>query len=300
MSNHKVRIRRVNADTAFDIINHVLMVLVLLIVLYPLYFVVIASISSPNAVYSGEVIFWPKGLNFEGYKRVFQDSSILRSYWNTIVYTVCGTVLSVTITVLGGYALSRKDFKLAKPIMMMVMVTMFVSGGLIPTFLVVKKLKLLNSIWAIILPSAVSSFNLIITRTFFAENIPQELLDAARMDGCSNTKFFLRIVLPMSGSILAIMCLYYGVYYWNSYSNALIYITDTEMYPLQLTLRELLVQNQMSADMVLDSDTWNTQQLLSDSIKYASIVISSIPLLGVYPLVKKHFVKGIMVGSVKG
>lgn len=300
MSNHKVRIRRVNADTAFDIINHVLMVLVLLIVLYPLYFVVIASIRSPNAVYSGEVIFWPKGLNFEGYKRVFQDSSILRSYWNTIVYTVCGTVLSVTITVLGGYALSRKDFKLAKPIMMMVMVTMFVSGGLIPTFLVVKKLKLLNSIWAIILPSAVSSFNLIITRTFFAENIPQELLDAARMDGCSNTKFFLRIVLPMSGSILAIMCLYYGVYYWNSYSNALIYITDTEMYPLQLTLRELLVQNQMSADMVLDSDTWNTQQLLADSIKYASIVISSIPLLAVYPLVKKHFVKGIMVGSVKG
>ncbi len=246
------------------------------------------------------MIFLPKGFNLEGYKRVFQDSQILRSYVNTIVYTVCGTVLSVFITILGGYALSRKDFLLAKPIMMMVMITMFVSGGMIPTFLVVKNLHLLNSIWAIILPSAVSSFNLIITRTFFVGNIPQELLEAARMDGCSNTKFFVKIVLPMSGSIIAIMCLYYGVYYWNSYSNALIYITDTTKYPLQLTLRELLIRNQMSADMVLETDTWHNQQLLADSIKYASIVVSSIPLLIVYPFVKKHFVKGIMVGSVKG
>lgn len=289
-----------DADRAFDIVNNIFLVLFFVLALYPLYFVVIASISSPNAVYSGDVIFLPKGFNLEGYKRVFQDSQILRSYFNTIVYTICGTVLSVFITILGGYALSRKDFMLAKPIMMMVMVTMFVSGGMIPTFLVVKNLHLLNSIWAIILPSAVSSFNLIITRTFFVGNIPQELLEAARMDGSSNTKFFVKIVLPMSGSIIAIMCLYYGVYYWNSYSNALIYITDTTKYPLQLTLRELLVRNQMSADMVLETDTWHNQQLLADSIKYASIVVSSIPLLVVYPFVKKHFVKGIMVGSVKG
>ncbi len=291
---------RLDADRAFDIANNIFLVLFFVLALYPLYFVVIASISSPNAVYSGDVIFLPKGFNLEGYKRVFQDSQILRSYVNTIVYTVCGTVLSVFITILGGYALSRKDFLLAKPIMMMVMITMFVSGGMIPTFLVVKNLHLLNSIWAIILPSAVSSFNLIITRTFFVGNIPQELLEAARMDGCSNTKFFVKIVLPMSGSIIAIMCLYYGVYYWNSYSNALIYITDTTKYPLQLTLRELLIRNQMSADMVLETDTWHNQQLLADSIKYASIVVSSIPLLIVYPFVKKHFVKGIMVGSVKG
>lgn len=291
---------RLDADRAFDIANNIFLVLFFVLALYPLYFVVIASISSPNAVYSGDVIFLPKGFNLEGYKRVFQDSQILRSYLNTIVYTVCGTVLSVFITILGGYALSRKDFLLAKPIMVMVMITMFVSGGMIPTFLVVKNLHLLNSIWAIILPSAVSSFNLIITRTFFVGNIPQELLEAARMDGCSNTKFFLKIVLPMSGSIIAIMCLYYGVYYWNSYSNALIYITDTTKYPLQLTLRELLVRNQMSSDMVLETDTWHNQQLLADSIKYASIVVSSIPLLIVYPFVKKHFVKGIMVGSVKG
>ncbi|MBM7654468.1 carbohydrate ABC transporter permease [Neobacillus cucumis] len=287
-------------DKIFDVVNTVFLTLICLAVLYPLYFVIIASISNPNMVYNGEVWLFPKEITFEGYKRIFSDPKIWLGYKNTVIYTVVGTVVQVSLTLMAAYALSRKDFYGKSFFMMVILFTMFFNGGLIPTYLVVKDLGMLNTIWAMILPKAVAVWNLIVARSFFEENIPNELLEAGKIDGCSNTKFFLKVVLPLSKPIIAVMVLFYAVGQWNSYFDALIYLNDESLYPLQLILRNILTQNQLSVKMLSDLDNLAAQQQVGEIIKYGIIIVGALPLLIVYPFVQRHFVKGVLIGGVKG
>jgi putative aldouronate transport system permease protein len=287
-------------DKIFDVVNTIFLSLICLAVLYPLYFVIIASISNPNMVYNGEVWLFPKEITFEGYKRIFSDPKIWLGYKNTVVYTVVGTVVQVSLTLMAAYALSRKDLYGKSFFMMVILFTMFFNGGLIPTYLVVKDLGMLNTIWAMILPKAVAVWNLIVARSFFEENIPSELLEAGKIDGCSNTKFFLKVVLPLSKPIIAVMVLFYAVGQWNSYFDALIYLNDESLYPLQLILRNILTQNQLSIKMLSDLDNLAAQQQIGEIIKYGIIIVGALPLLIVYPFVQRHFVKGVLIGGVKG
>ena len=236
-------ISRGRADRAFDILDYVLLTLAFLAVAYPLYFVVIASISDPVAVYEGRVVLWPIKPTLEGYARIFSYESLFTGYRNTLLYTVVGTAINVVLTVTAGYALSRKELVGRNVMMMGVMFTMIFSGGMIPNYLLVRDLNLYNTMWALILPGAVSTWNLIVCRTFFQQTIPDELKEAAELDGCGDTSFFLRIVLPVSSAIIAVMILFYAVSHWNSYYNALLYLTSTNKYPLQLVLRNILIVN---------------------------------------------------------
>ncbi|UJF32396.1 carbohydrate ABC transporter permease [Paenibacillus hexagrammi] len=292
---------RSRSDIGFDVLNYTVLTVIALLVIYPLYFVFIASFSDPSAVLNGEMWILPKGVTLEGYMRLFKESSIWIGYKNTILYTTVGTTINVLLTLLAGYALSRKDLYGRQVIMLYLLVTMFFSGGLIPTYLVVKKLHLVNTMWALILPKAVSLFNIIIARTFFQETIPIELLEQAKIDGCSDTTFFLRIVMPLSQSIIAVLALFYAVGYWNSFFDALIYLGDEKMYPLQLVLRNILVvQNELASKFVTDVQSADVQQRIANLLKYGVIVVASLPLLVVYPFMQRYFVKGVMIGSVKG
>ncbi|WP_257208674.1 carbohydrate ABC transporter permease [Bacillus sp. AFS031507] len=292
--------RKSKEDKVFDIINFFLVAIILLLVVYPLYFIVIASISDPNMIYEGKVWLLPKELTLEGYQRIFGDSKIWLGYKNSIMYTVVGTIVNVSFTLMAAYALSRKDLYGRNVIMFLFLMTMFFSGGLIPTYLVVKNLGLLNTMWALILPKAVAVWNVIVAKTFFESSIPGELLEAAKIDGCSDAKFFWKIVLPLSKPIVAVMVLFYAVGHWNSYFDALIYLNNENLYPLQLILRNILIQNQASTMMISDLDSLAAKQRVSELIKYGVIIVASIPLLIVYPFVQKYFVKGVMIGGIKG
>ena len=299
MKKKKTGIRVSPADRIFDILNYVFLTLCLLIVAYPLYFIVIASVSDPTAVYAGKVILWPARFTLEGYQRILDYESFFTGYRNTVIYTVVGTTVNVLITIPGAYALSRKDLVGRNIFMMGVTFTMIFSGGLIPTYLLVISLNLYNTMWALILPVAVSAWNLIVARTFFQQTIPDELLEATTLDGAGNTQFFLRVVLPLSKSIIAVMVLFYAVNHWNSYFNALIYLKSAEKYPLQLVLRNILFENSLG-DMVEDASTLALQQRLGDLIKYGIIIASSLPLLILYPFLQRFFIQGVMIGAVKG
>jgi putative aldouronate transport system permease protein len=301
MENYKSRSR---GDRIFDTIDFILLTLVFLIVAYPLYFIIISSISDPVVVASGGVTVVPVGFTLDGYKRVFEESTVMRGFMNSLIYTVTGVLVNLLLTLPTSYALSRKDFFAGRPIMIFYMLTMFVSGGLMPTYLVVKGTGLMDSMWALIVPGAVSVYNMIVARTFFKANIPGELLEAAKLDGCGNTRFFLYIVLPLSSAIIAILVLYYGVGHWNSYFNALLYITDREKWPLQLELRSILLQNMLSQSKSVMSAAELAEkkrlEALVEMMKYSLIIVSSIPVMILYPFVQKHFVKGVTIGSVKG
>jgi putative aldouronate transport system permease protein len=292
--------RRSKEDKAFDLINLIIVAFILVLVVYPLYFVIIASVSDPNMIYEGKVWFLPKGFTFEGYERIFSDPKIWLGYKNSIIYTVAGTLVNICFTLMAAYALSRKDLYGRNIIMFVFLFTMFFSGGLIPTYLIVKNLGLLNTMWALILPKAVAVWNLIVAKTYFETTIPNELLESARIDGCSDAKFFWKIVLPLSKPIVAVMVLFYAVGHWNSYFDALIYLNDEKLYPLQLILRNILIQNEASAMMISDLDSLAAKQRISELIKYGVIIVASLPLLIAYPFVQKHFVKGVMIGGVKG
>ena len=292
-------ISRSRADKAFDIMDYVLLTIAFLLVAYPLYFVIIASVSDPIDVYEGRVVLYPIKPTLEGYARIFSYESLFVGYKNTILYTLVGTAINVVLTVTAGYALSRKELVGRNVMMMGVMFTMIFSGGMIPTYLLVRQLGLYNTMWALILPGAVSTWNLIVCRTFFQQTIPDELREAADLDGCGDVAFFLRVVLPLSSSIIAVMVLFYAVSHWNSYYNALIYLSSTSKYPLQLVLRNILIVNTMD-DMVNDVATQAAQQRMGDLIKYGMIIVSSLPLLILYPFLQKYFVKGVMIGAIKG
>lgn len=298
------RIGRCRSDIIYDTILFILLSLVFLVVAYPLYFVIISSVSDPIAVSNGEVTFYPIGFTLDGYREVFKTNTVVRGFLNSLLYTVCGVSVNLLVTLPTGYALSRKDFALKKFVTFFYMLTMFIGGGMMPTYLIVKQTGLLNSMWALIIPGAMGVYNMIVAKTFFSTNIPLELMEAAKLDGCGNTRFFFHIVLPLSGAITAILVLYYGQGHWNSYFSALLYINDREKWPLQLELRNILLLNSNTMTKEFITEEMRKEQArreaLANMMKYSLIIISSIPMLIVYPFVQKHFVKGVMIGSVKG
>jgi len=296
----RTAIRESGGDRAFNIVNYVMLSIVLVIVLYPLVYVVSASFSSSYAVLSGKVWLWPVDPSLDGYKAVFKNKNIVTGFQNTFFYTLAGTFINVVMTVLAAYPLSRKDFRGRNKFMLMFVFTMMFNGGLIPTYFVVKDLNMIDTVWAMLLPTALSVWNVIIMRTYFQTTIPGELLEASQIDGCNDFRFLLKIVVPLSGPIIAVIALFYAVGHWNQYFNAMIYLKDPQLYPLQLILRDILVQNEVRIDMLGDVKSAAARQGLRELLKYSLIVISSLPLMLVYPFVQKFFVKGVMIGSIKG
>ena len=259
----------------------------------------IASISDPVDVNAGRVILYPVRMTMDGYRRILEYKSFFTGYRNTLVYTGVGTLVNMLLTVPAAYALSRKDLVGRNFFMMMIAFTMIFSAGLIPTYLHIRDLGLIDTMWALILPGAVSTWNLIVARTFFQQSIPDDLLEAAQLDGATNAQFFAQIVLPLSKSILAVLVLFYAVGHWNTYSNALYYIISDDKRPLQLVLRSILFENTMG-DMVEDASNLAAQQRLGDLIKYGIIIASSLPLMILYPFLQRYFIQGVMIGAVKG
>lgn len=298
-------IKDTRADKIFLIFVYVFLAISLLIVLYPLIYIISASISNPHLVNSGEMWLLPKGITFEGYRTLLGNSSIWRGYLNTIYYTVLGTSINLLVTLPCAYALSREDFYGRRAFTNFMLVTMFLSGGLIPSYLLIRSLGMLNTVWALVIPGSVSVYNVVVTRTFFQSTIPREMEEAAIVDGCSDFRLFMQIVLPLSTPIIAVMALFYGVGHWNSFFNALIYLSDRSMYPLQMILREILILQDMSSNTVnnVTSEMANmlySKQQLAQVIKYGVMIVSSLPVIIVYPFLQKYFVKGMMVGSIKG
>jgi len=293
-------IKRSRQDFIFDIIVYAVMTVFMLLCLYPLYFIIIASISEPNDVLNGRVILFPSGITLDGYARIFRDQRIWTGYRNTILYTTVGTFVNVIFTITGGYALSRKDMPGRRSLLLIIAFTMFFNGGMIPTYMVVRGLRLTDTLWAMVLPNAVQVWNLMITRTFFETTIPDELLDAAKIDGCRTLRFFTQIVIPLSKPIVAVMVLFYAISHWNAFFNALLYISSPNRYPLQIILRNILLTNQPDASMVDDIATLLERQKLAELIKYGVITVASIPVLVLYPFVQRFFVSGVMIGSIKG
>ena len=292
--------RQSRGDKIFNVINGLLIAVVLIMIIYPLWFVIIASVSDPAKVLGGQVILMPRKFTLEGYRMVFRDPMIMTGYRNTLFYTVTGTAINLVMTILAAYPLSRKDWVGRGFFMGVLMFTMFFSGGIIPTYLMMNSLGMINTVWAMILPGAVSVYNTIIMRTFFVNSIPPELQEAAQVDGCSNTRLLIQIVLPLSKQILAVMVLFYGVAHWNAFFNALIYLTESKRYPLQLVLRSILIQNTASQDMLGDLDTMGSRVMMAETIKYALIIVSTLPMMILYPFLQRFFEKGVMVGAVKG
>lgn len=289
------------SDKTFEVLNNIFLTIVLIIVVYPLIFVLSASISDPQAVSSGKMWLWPVDITFKGYEKVFADSSIWRGYGNTILYTIVGTAVHLFVLLPCAYALSRKELKGKKIILWFILFTMLFNGGLIPTYLVVKSLGMLDTMWAIVIPGVVGAWSILVARAFFQQSIPDQLVEASKIDGASDFYIFMRIVLPLSIPIIAVMALFHAVNLWNQYFNALIYLSDRDMYPLQLILREILVVNQMQLN---DPSGGGAESLVEQVktaglIKYAVIIVSSLPLLIVYPFIQRFFVQGVLIGSIK-
>lgn len=293
-------------DKMFLLGTYIYLCIALVIVLYPLIYILSASISSPQAVNSGEMWLFPKDITWAGYELVFNNPKIWNGYLNTIIYTVVGTLLNLAVTLPAAYALSRSDFIGRNWFMGFILLTMFFSGGLVPTYLVVKNLGLIDTMGALILPVAASVWNIVVARTFFQSTIPKELQEAAHIDGCTNIKLFWKIVLPLSAPIVAVMALFYGVGHWNSYFSSLIYLNSESKYPLQMVLRQILVLQEMSAEMNGAgvsgeiAQAMNSKAETASLIKYGVIVVSTLPIIAVYPFLQRYFVQGVMIGSVKG
>jgi putative aldouronate transport system permease protein len=288
-------------DKIFDITIFIILTLSALVIIYPLYFIIIASFSDPTQVNSGNVWLWIKGFTLDGYNKVFHDPNIWRGYWNSLVYTVLGTIISVVLTLTAGYALSRKDLVGSKYLMLIFVFTMFFNGGLIPKYILVNQLGWMNKIWAMIIPDAVSVFNIIIARTFFSSTIPSALLESAKVEGCQDLTFFRKIVLPLSKPVIAIMVLFYAIGSWNSWFNGMLYLQDQSKYTLNLILRSILIEVDVSSSQMNMAalDNLLAQQKVAQLVKYVVIIVSSVPVLLIYPFIQKHFIKGVMIGSIK-
>ncbi|MFS0612368.1 carbohydrate ABC transporter permease [Lederbergia ruris] len=298
-----MEIKQTKSDRIFDICNKVLVWFFIIIILYPLIYIISASISDPSFVNSGQMWLWPKGITFEGFRRVFQNTDIWIGYRNTIFYTLLGTFINLAVTLPAAYALSRQELIGKKVIMALFVFTMFFEGGLIPTYLLVRDLGMVNTIWSLVIPSAAAMWNIIVTMTFFKVTIPKGLEEAAEMDGASQFRTFFQIVLPLSAPIVAVMALFYGVGHWNQYFGAMIYLSDEKLFPLQLFLRKILIQQQMTADMMMQSgsaEALSEHARIADIIKYAVMIVSAAPLLIVYPFLQRFFLKGVLIGSIKG
>ncbi|WP_298471584.1 carbohydrate ABC transporter permease [Psychrobacillus sp. FSL K6-4046] len=289
------------SDKGFDVLNKIFLTVIVILIVYPLVFVISASISDPLAVSSGKMWLWPVDITFEGYRKILQNDSIWLGYRNTILYTAVGTLLHLFVLLPCAYALSRKELMGSKYILWFVLFTMMFSGGLIPTYLVIKTLGMLDTIWAIVIPGVVGAWSILVARTFFQSSIPDQLVEAAKIDGASDFYMFIKIVLPLSLPIIAVMALFHAVGLWNQYFNALIYLSDRDKYPLQLILREILVVNQAQLGEGSGEQTESLIQQVRTGglIKYAVIIISSLPLLIVYPFLQRFFVQGVLIGSIK-
>ena len=285
-------------DRAFYAVNTVLLALLALIVIYPLYFIIIASFSDPDAVLAGKVILYPVQITFEGYAKILQRTDVWRGYLNTIIYTALTVVLSLAVTIPGGWALSRKTIPGKKFLMIYFIIPMFFGGGRIPFYNVMSSLGLINTIWSIILPAILSVWNLFMTRTFFESSIPDGLVEAAKIDGAGEFRIFTLLVLPLSKAILAVMALYYAIGQWNSYFNAMIFLQNENLYPLQLVLKEILIASESTTGG--SGETILEQFRTANLIKYVSVIVSSAPVMLLYPFVQKYFAQGVMIGSLKG
>ena len=293
--------RLTKGDIIFEIVNCIFLGIISAIILYPLIYVVSASISDPMSVTAGKMILWPVDMTLENYGEVFKNDNIMRGYRNSLIIMFGGTTLNIVMTILAAFPMTRKDLWGRNVIMKLMTFCMFFGGGLIPTYLMVgKTLGLMNNWLALILPGAISVYNMIIMRTFFMTSIPYELHEAADIDGCSPFMTLIKIILPLSGPIIAVMALYYGVGHWNSYFSALLYINKEDIQPLQLYLRKVLTANNTQSLMEMGADEAARAAMRAETIKYAVIVVSSIPMLIIYPFVQKFFVKGVMIGAVKG
>ncbi|WP_207797250.1 carbohydrate ABC transporter permease [Arthrobacter glacialis] len=295
------RLRDKLSDPVFNTLAITVLLVAIAAVVYPLYFVVIASISDPNQIYEGNVWFFPRGITFEGYERIFADVRIWQGLGNTFLYTIVGTVISVTAILFAAYALSRKDLPGRKFLMLIFIITMFFDGGLITKYLVVRDLGMLDTMWAVVLPGAIGVWNLIIARSFFEQSVPEELREAAQLDGANDFTFFLKIVLPLSKSLIMLMIMIHVVANWNSFFDALIFLNDDSKYPLQLVLRNILIQSDISSTGTTGGDvaSYAAAQRIAELTKYAMIVVSSVPLMIALPFMQKHFTKGALIGAVK-
>ena len=289
--------KRSAGDRFFYAINAIFLTLLAIIIIYPLYFIIIASISDPDAVLGGQVFLYPVKITLEGFEKVFHRSDIWTGYLNTIWYTLVTVVLSLFVTIPAGWALSRKNTPGRKFWMVFFIIPMFFGGGLIPFYNVMSNLHLVNSAWAIILPAILSVWNLFMTKTFFESSIPEGLLEAARIDGAGKFRTFLSIVIPLAKPIIAVMALYYAVGQWNSYFNAMIFLQDETKYPLQLVLKEILIASESTVGG--SGETILQQYRLANQLKYVSVIVSSLPVLCLYPFVQKYFAQGVMLGSLK-
>lgn len=289
------------SEILFSIFLFIVCTLIFLIIIYPLYFIIIASISDSTLVSTGKVFLIPKEISLFGYKEIFQDSRIWTGYRNTVFYTALGTFVNLLFTLPAAYVLSRKEFKARRIIMLVFVVTMFFNGGLIPTYLLMKGLHLTNTMWVFIIPFCVNVFYLIIARTFFETSLPSELYEAAAIDGCSHFKFFALVAMPLSKALISVIGLYYLVGHWNDFFTALIYIRNNELQPLQIVLRDILLSNQVFANGAgVGGDAGGYAQRYADQIKYGVIIVSTLPILVLYPFLQKYFEKGVMIGSIKG
>lgn len=286
------------SDKLFDAGVYIIAIIIILLIVYPLWFIIIASFSNPAAVASGDVWLWPAELNFDGYKALFEQDVIWRSYRNTIVYTLVGTFISLAVNLPAGYALSRDDLLGRKWISLFYIIPMFINGGLIPTYLVVRDFGLLDTFWVMVLPFAVSSYNIIVARTFFKSSLPEGLWEAAQIDGIGTIRYFFSFVIPLSKAIIAVLGLWTAVGIWNSWFNAMIYLRDPNLYPLQLVLRRILIANESLLGQAT-GDLAAELRALSDMMKYAAIVVSTLPIMMLYPFLQKYFNKGVMIGSIK-
>ena len=298
----KVSVSQTRGDKVFGVINAIFIVFITIITLYPLIYVCSASISSPASVTSGRMWLWPTDITLEGYKRILKNSEIWMGYVNTIFYTGVNVATSLAVTLPAAYALTVKPRPGRKFIVFVFSVTMFFSGGMIPLYVVCRNLGLVNTLWAVILPSATSMWYIILTRTFFQSTIPHELEEASEIDGCSVFATFLRIVLPLSAPIIAVMALYFGVGRWNSYFGEMIFLRDRSKFPLQLFLREILIVATFNQENASNADaiTMAEQLRIASIIKYATMIVATLPVIAAYPFIQRYFVKGVMIGSIKG
>lgn len=299
----KGRKKIINRDTLYLLIVGTFLVLFTICVLYPLIYVVSCSFSDAKALIQGRVFFLPVDFSLDGYKAVFNYSDVWQGYGNTIIYTIIGTIIGTIVTLIGAYVLSRKEFPIRNLLTKIFMFTMFFGGGTIPTYLLLRKLHMLNTMWAIVLPGACSVYLIIIGRTFIQSSIPEELFEATCLDGGDYIQYFVKVIIPLAKPIIAVVALNFALTHWNSYYSALLYLSDSDKYPLQIVLRQILVQNTIdfsNQNNLVSVTSAMQSQYLSELLKYALIVVSSLPLLCIYPFIQKYFIKGVMIGSVKG
>ncbi len=291
--------KKSKGDRAFDITLVVISILIILVIAYPLYFVVIASFSQPEAVLGGKLRFLPVGFNLESYQMVLTEPKVWTGYRNTILYTVLGTCINLVLTTLTAYPLSRKDMPFRGILTFVASFTMLFGGGMIPVYLVVRGLKLTDSIWAMVIPNALATYNMLVMKNYFQSSIPEELQEAAAIDGCGHFGTLIRVVLPLSAPIMAVIVLFYAVGHWNAFFNAIIYLRNQDLFPLQVVLRDILLQNSLEA-VGGDLTGMYEKVMRGESMKYALIIVASAPVIMLYPFVQKYFVKGVMVGAIKG